>query len=436
MSEKLPRFPAKWLVVRIRRKLRGADGIRIGPFGSALTLDQMVESGFKVYGQENVIADDFTAGKRFINSDKYSELKNCSVLPGDLLVTMMGTTGRCVVVPEGIAKGIMDSHLIRLRFRDADVDPAFMSWLIDKGHYVKEQIKAGGKGTIMSGLNSSIIKDVWIGLPDRAMQAEVIRLADAATGKIDQLVGLRRRQMELLQEQRAALIQQAVTRGINPKVPLKDSGIPWLGMIPRHWEIIRLGRLAHLQGGYAFDSRDFVDEGIPVIRMNNLKRGELDVSESVKVAPEKSLAPFAIKSGDVLLGMSGSIGETGSLGNYAFVSDEQLPLQLNQRVGRFIVHNSKLSTLFVRLLVQSNAFAEQIMLSVTGTAQFNISGQQVESVVIAVPPKTEQKQIVDYVEHASSRLVGLSQSYARQIELLGEYRAALIHEAVTGQTAV
>src|SRR5437016_3128704 len=96
-------FPVGWQLVKIRQKLRGVEGIRIGPFGSALTLDQMVAEGFKVYGQENVITEDFSVGTRFVNAAKHSELKACSVSSGDLLVTMMGTTGRCVIVPEKIS---------------------------------------------------------------------------------------------------------------------------------------------------------------------------------------------------------------------------------------------------------------------------------------------------------------------------------------------
>jgi type I restriction enzyme S subunit len=253
MSASSAKFPAGWQAVKIRRKLCGAEGIRIGPFGSALTLDQMVPDGFKVYGQENVIAEDFTAGTRFVSPAKYSQLKTCSVSPGDLLVTMMGTTGRCTVVPENIPDGIMDSHLIRLRFQDRAVDPAFMALLIDKGQYVKDQIRATGKGTIMSGLNSSIIKDVWIGLPDLATQRAIVRQVGERTTKIESLINMRRLQMDLLREQRAALIQRAVTRGLNSNATLKNSGLPWLGQIVKHWEVkpvkyaaqIRRGKFGH-----------------------------------------------------------------------------------------------------------------------------------------------------------------------------------------------
>ena len=204
-------FPEHWTHSKVRRKLRGVDGIRIGPFGSSLTLDQMVGEGFKVYGQENVIANDFTVGTRFIDPNKYSELKACSIASRDLLVTMMGTTGRCCVVPENIEEGIMDSHLIRLRFQDQQINPEYMALLVDKGHYVRQQIIASGKGSIMSGLNSAIIKDVWVGLPDIITQQQIVNTIDEQMKKLDELQTLRQKEMDLLQEYRSALIHEYVT---------------------------------------------------------------------------------------------------------------------------------------------------------------------------------------------------------------------------------
>ena len=108
-------IPEHWEIKPIRYLLKpGKDGIRIGPFGSSLKSEFISLSGYKVYGQENIINNDFTLGWRFINEDKFSELSEYEITPGDVLVTMMGTTGKCKIVPPGIEKGIMDSHLIRM----------------------------------------------------------------------------------------------------------------------------------------------------------------------------------------------------------------------------------------------------------------------------------------------------------------------------------
>ena len=101
-------LPEACSATTLRRRLRPYDGIKIGPFGSQLKLEGMVATGYKVYGQANVIAADFERGNKHIDVSKFRELQSCEVRPGDLLITMMGTSGRCARVPEGAPAGIMD----------------------------------------------------------------------------------------------------------------------------------------------------------------------------------------------------------------------------------------------------------------------------------------------------------------------------------------
>ena len=117
--EWLGEVPKHWNLKRVRHLLRQSyDGLKIGPFGSQLTSHMLQTSGYKVYGQENVIADDFSRGERFISDERFQELSVYEIKPGDILVTMMGTSGRCAIAPANIAIGIMDSHLLRMRALD------------------------------------------------------------------------------------------------------------------------------------------------------------------------------------------------------------------------------------------------------------------------------------------------------------------------------
>jgi len=202
--------PEHWEVGTLRRKLRPFDGIKIGPFGSQLKLDQMVESGYKVYGQANVIARDFVRGGKFIDENKFNELSACAICPGDLVITMMGTSGRCAEVPNGAAPGIMDSHLLRLR-TTPDVDSTFAALVIDEAPYIKEQIKAVGKGSIMHGLNSSMIKNLFLALPPPAEQATIVRFLDHESHTIAGATAHGYREIDLLREYRTRLIADVVT---------------------------------------------------------------------------------------------------------------------------------------------------------------------------------------------------------------------------------
>jgi len=208
--EWLGEVPEHWEVVSLRRKLRMYGGIKIGPFGSQLKIDQMTHAGYKVYGQANVIVRDFALGHKFISPKKFDELRAYELRPNDVVVTMMGTSGRCCVVPESASPGIMDSHLLRLRLTEG-ASRRFLADLVNNAPYVQEQISVAGKGSIMHGLNSSIIKSLVIALPPLPEQTAIVEFLDERTEKIDAAISADRRVIDLLKEFRTRLIADVVT---------------------------------------------------------------------------------------------------------------------------------------------------------------------------------------------------------------------------------
>ena len=153
---------------------------------------------------------------------------------------------------------------------------------------------------------------------------------------------------------------------------------------------------------------NFGFEGVPVVRMNNLGRGNLDLSEAARISPTFCNGRVALKAGDLLWGMSGSVGETGSLGNYVWFAElRYLPCQLNQRVGRFITCDDRIAIDLVEWIIQSKQFYEQILLLVTGTAQFNVSPEQVQSCIVAFPPLPEQTAIATFLDRETGKIDAL-----------------------------
>lgn len=277
--------------------------------------------------------------------------------------------------------------------------------------------------------------DIELLIPDDGEQIAVADFLDRETGKIDTLIKKKERLIELLNEKRSALISQAVTKGLDPNVPMKDSGIEWLGEIPEGWEVYPLKFVAPLQGGFAYDSDSFGIDGVPIVRMNNLRRGKLDLSEAVRVPERDCHKEFALCEGDLLLGLSGSTGDTGSLGNYAFVRERDVPCQLNQRVGRFQPGPS-IFTIFLQYLIGSKCFTEPIILQCTGTAQYNVSPSSVGSVHIALPSIATQELVVLFLERQTEKIDELLEKVNDATEKLKEYRTALISAAVTGKIDV
>lgn len=170
------KIPAHWEVKRIKYVIKqGNDGIKVGPFGSTLTNEVVSadDGQFKVYGQANLIRRDFEYGDNFVTEDNYLRLKNYEVLPYDIVVSMMGTIGKCCVVPEGISPGIMDSHLIKVRLSSL-MFPQYFEYLYES-EAVYEQLLLKSKGSIMNGLNSTIVKNVYMVVPPVEEQIAICR---------------------------------------------------------------------------------------------------------------------------------------------------------------------------------------------------------------------------------------------------------------------
>ena len=436
--ETVGEIPETWTPTRLRFLLRdGYDGLKIGPFGSQLTSDMLVDGGaYKVYGQENVIAKDFARGGRYIDEGKFEELSVYQIAPGDILITMMGTSGRCDVAPSNMAQGIMDSHLLRMRVTPS-VRPDFVRLLIDEAAYVGKQIELAGKGSIMHGLNSTIVKNLLLFIPSDDEQAQILAFLDRETAKIDALVAEQRRLMELLKEKRQAVISHAVTRGLNPDAPMKASGVEWLGDVPGHWRVGKCGFYLSILSGFAFPSTGFSDEetDTKLLRGINVGVSRLKWNETVywRRSPDDGLDVYEMREGDLVIGMDRPLISEGM--RVAKVRGADLPCLLLQRVAS-LKTGEQLDADYLLGLLSSEMFVAHFAPETTGVSVPHISPEQINNFVIPVPPVAEQKAIAAFVGLESAKLDTLTTEAQRAIDLLQERRTALISAAVTGQIDV
>ena len=291
-------------------------------------------------------------------------------------------------------------------------------------------------GTKMPRVSPDQVGNSFTPLPPLSEQRAIAAFLDRETARIDALVAKKERLIELLQEKRTSLISHAVTKGLDPDVPLKASGVEWLGEIPVHWEIMRLKQASRIQGGFAFSTDSFGNEGIPVVRMNNIRRGVLDLDNVVRIPEHKCKDAFALNEGDIIYGLSGSIGDTGSLGNYAVVRKGDTPAQLNQRVARFRPMIDRITEKFLIGSLQTSVFYEQVLSYTTGTAQFNVSTNDIGNVVLALPPIKEHRAIAAFLDRETAPIDSLVAKVRKAIDRLKELRTVLISAAVTGKIDV
>jgi type I restriction enzyme S subunit len=380
---------------------------------------------------------DFGGGRVRLTEAKRVEVANIPekslARKGDILLGLSGSISNFAEVVECDLPIAINQRVAIVRIRDDKRH--LVKWFLQSPDFLN-QIVAELPETTIQNVSMGQLKRCKIPLPPLPERTAIAEFLDRETAKIDGLVAEQQLLMELLKEKRQAVISHAVTKGLNPHAPMKPSGIEWLGDVPAGWVIGKLGYACKLRGGFAFAAADFGTEGVAVVKMNNLKRGRLDLTEAARIPESSCNGTVALLEGDLVWGMSGSTGETGSLGNFARVVADDLPCQLNQRVGRFQVDSSKLDLNFVEQVIQSPYFYEQIMLLVTGTAQYNVSSEQVQSCIFALPPLSEQTTIAEFLKTETAKFESLTAEAQRAIDLLQERRTALISAAVTGQIDV
>ena len=268
-------------------------------------------------------------------------------------------------------------------------------------------------------------KDIVVPYPSTLEQTQIAAFLDRKTGQIDELIGIKERRIELLQEQRTALINQAVTKGLDPNVEMKPSGMEWIGEIPAHWKVINTKYLFQL-----------VTEPAP----KNNDYELLSIYTSIGVKPRKEMEEkgnratttdgyWVVKKGDFivnkLLAWMGAIG----LSNYEGVTSPAYDIlrKIRPLNERFYEYLFRCGLYFIEFKKRSRGIME---------VRLRLYFDQFGQIPLVFPPVGEQDQIVNFLDHKTKQIDDLIATEGRKIELLKEYRQSLISEAVTGKIDV
>ena len=211
--EWIGQIPSNWNILKIKNIItKDSFGIKIGPFGSALTNKTKGDGEYNVYGQANLISNDFSKTKHTVSKDVFTSLMAYEVFPNDICLSMMGTIGKCKTVPQNITQGIMDSHLIKIRLSPI-VLSKFFEYAYDKdlGGICFTQMQYDKKGFIMDGLNTTIVKNLKLPVPPIQEQKEILHYLDAKCAEIDAIISEKKEQLSTLAEYKKSLIYEYVT---------------------------------------------------------------------------------------------------------------------------------------------------------------------------------------------------------------------------------
>ena len=328
-----------------------------------------------------------------------------------------------------VGLGTTELHVLR---PSNEVQARFLLYLTLSQHFRRigaaSMYGAGGQKRV----SGDFIRNFRHPLPCLSEQRAIADFLDRETAKIDSLVAKKERLIGLLREERTALVTRAVTRGVDPDVPMKDSGVEWLGDVPAHWNVKRLKHLVPgtTVGIVVTPSKYYVDDGVPCLRSLNVSRGAVDtenlvfISESANELHRKS----KIFAGDVV------VVRTGQAGTAAVVPES---LDGANCIDLLIVRRSdSILPRFVYYYLNSRTAISQAAEQSVGAIQAHYNTSTLARLVVPAIPLEEQRRIVEHLDEATGRIDGLVAKVNEAIDHLNEYRTALISATVTGKIDV
>jgi type I restriction enzyme, S subunit len=306
------------------------------------------------------------------------------------------------------------------------VEPRFFVELFRTGEYMSE-IDNCSRGIVKdrNRLYWDQFKQILSPCPPAAEQAAIVRFLDWANRRLERAIRAKRKVIALLNEQKQAIIHRAVTRGLDPLVPFKPSGIPWLGDIPQHWEVRKLKHLTRFMNGLPFKPGDWKAAGVPIIRIQNLNGSEaFNYTDSTDL-PEELL----IQPGDLMFAWSGNRGT--SFGSFEWT--REFPGYLNQHIFKLVGYSLPTRYFFYLLRAVTRHVEEQAG-GIIGLV--HVTKPELGSVHVPIAPVDEAEAIAREIDGATTGVERTISRLQREIELLREYRARLVADVVTGKLDV
>ncbi|MBE9146424.1 restriction endonuclease subunit S [Planktothrix mougeotii LEGE 06226] len=415
--EWLGEIPEHWQSLKIKRLTLIKRGASPRPIDDPKYFDDDGEYAW-------VRIADVTASERYLETttQSLSELgKSLSVPlePGNLFLSIAGSVGKPIITK--IKCCIHDGFVY---FPDLKANQEFIYYIFNSG---QPYLGLGKLGTQLN-LNSETVGGITIGLPPLPEQQAIANFLDYKTQQIDALINKKESLLEKLDEKRTAIISHAVTKGLDSNVPMKDSGIEWLGEIPEHWESLKIKRLTLIKRGASprpiDDPKYFDDDGeYAWVRIADVTASERYLETTTQKLSElgKSLS-VPLEPGNLFLSIAGSVGKPIITKIKCCIHDGFVyfpHLRANQEFIYYIFNSGQ----------------PYLGLGKMGT-QLNLNTETVGGITIGLPPLPEQQTIANFLDQKTTKIDQQKAKIQQAIDLLKEYRTALITNAVTGKIDV
>ena len=416
----LDEIPEHW----VEKRMRFLGYLYGGLSGkSATDFNQITNEDNKYFIPFTNIANNFRIDPESLQTVVISENENQNTVLKDDLFFLMSSenyddVGKSAVLLDDLEETYLNSFCKGFRITKENIVSEFLNYQLHSKQ-LRHNLLTGANGFTRINLKIDKVIDLLTAIPTPEEQTAIAAFLDRKTAEIDELIADKKRLLELYEEEKTAIINQAVTKGINPDAPMKDSGIEWLGEIPEHWEVKRFKYYFDLITEKAEDNED-----LPKIGLENIES-----KTGMFIESNSDFAGIGVqfKENDILFGKL-----------RPYLAKVWLSNTEAQAVGDFYVFRSKneVSPEFAKYRIIDKSFIEVTNNSTYGSKMPRVSWGYISDLPIAFPSIDEQFAILQHIKVECSRIDFKKARTEELIELLTEYRTALISEAVTGKIKV
>ena len=411
----------------------GENAFVDGPFGSDLKSSEYTDFGTPLIQLNNIkVGSHCLINLKFIPEDKRNQLRRHIARAGDIIIAKMADpVARAAIVSDKYDEYVIVADCVKLTLNEALIDPKYAIYAINSKGVNADAVQAS-TGTTRIRINLSELKKLSVPYPPLVLQRTIAAFLDYETARLDSLIDKQQRLIELLKEKRQAVISHAVTKGLNPNAPMKDSGVEWLGQVPEHWVVQKLGYLCKVTKLTGFEYTNYWspdDLGdVVALRGYNIGERKLELekgTERISTALSNRLARSKLNAGDLVLPC------TGTLGNAAVIPTSNT-YHINQNIAKLTFDVTVLPEYASYWLTSSN-FRRMVDHNNTSGMQPVLLIGDIRNMRIPIPPVEEQQTLVDCLNKDMARFELVVSKALFSLTLLEERRTALISAAVTGE---
>lgn len=372
---------------------------------------------------------------------RWEEARDIQIENGDLLITKDGTIGKVAIVSGCTSPTSLNSGVLRVSTIDG-YDRRFLYWVLQSDVFWTWFADCNIGNSTIQHLYQGDFAEFKYAIPSIDEQRAIADYLETECAKADSIVADIEHQIEVLRNHRMSLVTEAVTKGLDPSVPMKESGIDWIGAIPADWKISRIKYLIDSSHPYPIGdgdhgitkADDYLTEGIPYIRVLNLTWGQgLNLENMVYISADmnEKIRNSTLKPGDLLIAKTGAtIGKTAMVPEWMPISNT------TSHVGKISMPETQDAEYYYHVL-NSAVIQKQIEdISSMQSTRPELGIEGLKNLVVTVPPLAVQQRIAAYLTERCSSINGVIDVKNKQLEMMNDYKKSLIYEYVTGRKRV